>query len=109
MEKTVISKGRCTYGMKDYKVAEQVSLMKTAWAIQPLHKCQAMLNELILWFKRTDRSLSSIQLISGTSAVDLHISSSMRTSYIKKFAEDRCQRSLQMTHAENTHAISAVI
>jgi hypothetical protein len=42
-----------------------------------------VLNELMLWSKRTDILLSLIQSSSWTSAVDLHIPSSMRTSGIK--------------------------
>jgi len=51
MEKAVLHKGRCTDGLKGSKMAEQASLMKTAWTIQPHHKWQKMLNQLMLWFR----------------------------------------------------------
>jgi len=54
MKKMISCKGRCTSGWKDSKVAEQPSLIIISWVIQPLHKGQIMLNELMLWFKRTD-------------------------------------------------------
>jgi hypothetical protein len=60
MEKTVLYKGRFANGWKGSKVSEKASLMKTTWPVQPLHGWQTMLSELMLWFKRTDRLLSSI-------------------------------------------------
>jgi len=44
-----------------------------------------MLNELLLWFKRTDGLMSPIQLISWTSVVDLHTPLSTRTSGTRRF------------------------
>jgi len=41
-------------------VAEQALLMETAWVVQPLYDWQTVLNELMLWFKRTDILLSLI-------------------------------------------------
>jgi len=60
MKKTVSHKGRCTKGWKGSKVAEQASLMKTAWAFWLLYEKQTMLNKLMLWLKRTDGLLSLI-------------------------------------------------
>jgi hypothetical protein len=51
---TILCKRRHANRWKRSKVAEKVSLMKTAWALQPLHEWLRVLNELMLWFKRTD-------------------------------------------------------
>jgi len=95
MEKIALCKGRCTNVWKGSEVAEQVLVM-TAWAVQSLHEQWTMLNELMLWFKRTDGLLSLIQVTSWTS-VDLHIPASKRTSDITKFVQDGCQSSLQIS------------
>jgi hypothetical protein len=62
-----------------------------------IHEQQTMLNKLMIWFKRTYRVMSLTQPTSWTSAVDLDIPSSMRTSGINKFVQGRCQRSLEIS------------
>jgi hypothetical protein len=47
-------------GWKVSNVAEHTSLMKTARAVRPLHERRTILNELVLWFKRTDELMSQI-------------------------------------------------
>jgi hypothetical protein len=79
------------------KVAEQVSLMKTAWTVLPLHEQQTMLNQLMLWFKRADGSPSPIHPTSSTSAVDLHIPSSTRALGTTKFVQGGSQSNLHMS------------
>jgi hypothetical protein len=37
----------CTNAWKGSTVAEQVSVMKTAWAIQPFHEWWTMMNEFV--------------------------------------------------------------
>jgi hypothetical protein len=54
----------------------------------------AMLNKLILWFKRTGRLLSLIWPKSCISGVDLHINSSTSILDITKFVHDGCQSTL---------------
>jgi len=76
--------------------------MRSAWAVLPLHEWLTMLNELTLWFKRTDGLLSLIQMISWTSTADLHIPSSTRTSGITKYVQSGCQSSLELSTNGNT-------
>jgi len=88
-EKTVSCKGKSANEGKGSKVAEQALLMKTTWTIWSLHEWQAILE--------LNRLLSLIHPTSWTSAVDLHIPSSMRTLGTTKSVQGGCQSCLQMS------------
>jgi hypothetical protein len=95
-ENYILCKGRCTSGWKDFTVAKQVSLMKTAWAIQPCHEWQTALNKNAL--VQDDRQTtvtgiaSKLDISHGFEYYIIH-----RDIGYHKFVQGGCQSSLEMS------------
>jgi hypothetical protein len=99
----------CTMQKKEYQWVEMFQSGRTSAVDEECSGCLTTswtvdkVNDLMVWFKRTDRLLSLTQVTSWTSVVDLHIPSSTRAMGITKFVQGGCTSSLQMSTNGHCH------
>jgi hypothetical protein len=91
------------------KVAEQISVMKVTLAVCLLRKCQTVLNELMMWFKRTHRLLSLTYPRSWTSAVGVHACSTICDDFMFHKMCGRWVPEQRIDAHGNMHAVFAVM